>query len=132
MKTVLGIVFSAILLAGASCTSTSRNAAVLDESLGLGWLTTRLQDEGVYIVDEGDPNPTITSNESSRLILNNQEVLDVYDFDRSDRARTVATEFAGVNHGSDVYLKGDLVVVRYSRKDTGLNQVLHDLLGRTL
>jgi hypothetical protein len=124
-----GILVLQLVMSG--CAGTSR-VADANEPTDIRWLTNRLQDEGVYVVERGSPNPTIASDKSSRLVLNQREVLDVYDFGKSDRAQTVATEFAAFNPQNDVFLKDSLVIIRYSRRDTGLNQVLYQLLGAAI
>jgi len=127
----LGAAFLVLQLVLTGCAGTSK-VADANEPTDIRWLTNRLHDEGVFVVERGSPNPTIASDKSSRLVLNQREVLDVYEFGQPDRARIMATDFAAYNPQNDVFLKDSLVVVRYSRRDTGLNQVLYQLLGAAI
>ena len=134
----LVLVLFQILVAGCASTGdVAENGKVADkekisekeEPADIRWLTSQLHDEGVFVVERGSPNPAISSDKSSRLILNQREVLDVFNFDSLERARIIATEFASHYPQNDVYRKDSLVVVRYSRRDTGLNHLLFKLLG---
>ena len=124
---------SAIVLIGITgCASTSEGIVDENARKDIRWLTDQLQSEGVFTVERGYPNPTIPADNSSRIYLNGREAIDVYGFEGEERARLVATEYAGMNPENDVFLKDSLVIVRYSRRDTGLNGVLYQLLGAAL
>ncbi len=136
MKTTKSIGFALMLIlvmSGVSACTSSKNLAEQDrKTTDIAWLTKSLQDEGVFIVERGSPNLSISAATSSRLYLNDREVLDVYVFDRVGDAMSNAYTLANMNPGRDVYRKESLVVVRYSSRDTGLNQTLFQLLGVAL
>ncbi len=114
------------------CSSTENGLASNVRKTDIAWLTTELQNDGVFVRERGNAGRFIPSTTSSRLVLDGQEILDVYEFSEYAYAADQAYQFAEQNPGSDVYLKQAIVVVRYSRRDTGLSQTLNSLLGRTL
>lgn len=136
MKKTRSIVFTIILIlaiSGISACSTSKNVAEDDsKTRDIAWLTKSLQNEGVYITERGFPNLSIPSVASSRLVLNDRDILDVYRFDRIGEAMSNAYTIANMNPHRDVYRKESLVVIRYSNRDSGLSQTLFQLLGHTL
>lgn len=125
---LLGTAFLVLQLVLTGCAGTSK-VADANEPTDIRWLTNRLHDEGVFVVERGSANPAVAAARSSRLVLNQRDVLDVYEFGQPDRARVIATDFAALYPQNDVFLKDTLVVVRYSQRDAGLNQVLYQLLG---
>ena len=138
MKKLIGYATMLIFLASGVSACTSAKNIAGDQAEGestttdIAWLTKSLQDEGVIITERGFPNLSIQAISSSRLYLNDREVLDVYGFEKIGDAMSNAYTLANKNPGRDVYLKDSLVVVRYSNRDTGLNQTLFQLLGVAL
>ncbi|MFT5144408.1 MAG: hypothetical protein ACI80V_000598 [Rhodothermales bacterium] len=116
-----------VLLAG--CTSLNTQSAPDGD---LSWLIRSLQDEGVFILERPHGGSVAPATSSVRLILNGQESLEVYEFDRLEEAETTARQWSYQLTGKDVYLREQLVVVRNSRRDTGLSGTLHKLLGSTI
>lgn len=95
-------------------------------------LETALQDEGVFVMPRSGANPGIPADQSSRLVLNSSEVLNVFEFDSSRRASDQAHSFAGSNPRNEVYLKDRVVAIRQGRGDTGLSATLRTILGEAL
>jgi len=130
MVLAAGLGFGSLGIAG--CSSTQNGLASNSRKTDISWLTTELQNEGVFVRERGDARRFIPSTTSRRLILDGREILDVYEFSEYGYAADQAYQFAERNPEADVYLKKAIVVVRYSRRDTGLSQTLNSLLGRTL
>ncbi len=120
----------AVVLAG--CATTNLAPSTDEEGVDLGWFTISLQDEGVFVTEEGSANLTFPALTSRRLVLNNRDVVDVYLFRNEETARDRAHAFAGLYPRTDVYLKGELVVVRFTERDSGLSLTFFELLGTTL
>ncbi|MCH8245490.1 MAG: hypothetical protein IH951_03680 [Bacteroidetes bacterium] len=125
------------VMSGVSACTSAKNVASDQaeeerQTTDIAWLTKSLQDEGVFITERGFPNLSIAAISSSRLYLNDREVLDVYGFEKIGDAMSNAYTLANKNPGRDVFLKESLVVVRYSNRDTGLSQTLFELLGVAL
>ncbi len=138
MKKLIGYATMLIFLAsGVSACTSAKNIAgdqaeEESQTTDIAWLTKSLQDEGVFITERGFPNLSIQAISSSRLYLNDREVLDVYGFEKIGDAMSNAYTLANKNPGRDVFLKESLVVVRYSNRDTGLSQTLFEILGVAL
>ncbi|GMQ80710.1 MAG: hypothetical protein BMS9Abin05_0138 [Rhodothermia bacterium] len=146
MKSTRSIGFALMLIlatSGVSACTSSKDLASKDlasksvsaedsKATDIAWLTKSLQKEGVFITERGFPNLSVSAVTSSRLYLNNREILDVYGFDRVGDAKSNAYTLANMNPQLDVYRKESLVVVRYSNRDSGLNQILFQLLGVAL
>ncbi len=98
----------------------------------ISWLEQKLQKRGVFISPTGPADLGVPATSSTRLVLDGREILSVYEFDDSDLASGQAYKFYNSNPADDVYLKESLVVVRRSRRDTGLSQTLRDILGEAL
>ena len=120
----------AVVLAG--CATTNVAPSTDQEGVDLGWFTISLQDEGVFVTEEGPANLRFPAQTSRRLVLNNRDVVDVYLFRNEETARARAHEFAGLYFRTDVYLKDALVVVRYTDRDSGLSLTLFELMGITV
>ena len=114
------------------CSSTKDLASENAGSPDITWLATSLQDEGVFIRERGSANLNIPAFESTRFVLNDREILDVYEFERIEDASSNAYTLANTNPGWKKYKKESLVVVRFSRQNSGLTQTLFKLLGVTL
>jgi len=125
-----------IMLAGcASSANVSNDADAVtntDAIKNISWLEGALQKEGVFVSPQGSADLGIAATSSSRLVLDGREALSVYLFDDLELASSEAYEFSNTNVGKDVYLKDALVVVRSSRRDTGLSQTLREILGDAL
>ena len=121
-----------VLLLVGGCATTNVATPTDEDRVDLGWFMTSLQDEGVYVTEEGLGNLTFPAETSRRLILNNRDVVDVFVFRNEEMARSKAHTFAGFYSRSDVYHKDELVVVRYTERDSGLSMTLFELLGTTL
>jgi len=74
----------------------------------------------------------IPADQSSRLILNSGEVLNVFEFVSADKASEQARLLSGTYARSEVYLKDRVVAVRQGRGDTGLSATLRNILGEAL
>ncbi len=120
----------AVVLAG--CATTNLAPPTDEEGVDLGWFTISLQDEGVFVTEEGLANLTFPAQTSRRLVLNNRDVVDVYLFRNEETARARAHEFAGLYFRTVVYLKDALVVVRYTERDSGLSLTLFELMVPTV
>ena len=121
----------ALLLVG-GCATTNVATPTDEDRVDLGWLTQNLQDEGVYVTEQGLGNLSIPAQTSRRMVLNDRDVIDVFLFRNEETAQSRAYTFAGLYPRSDVYLKDELVVVRYTERDSGLSMRLFELLGTTL
>ena len=121
-----------VLLLVGGCATTNVATPTDEDRVDLGWLTHSLQDEGVFVTEEGIANLTVPAQTSRRLVLNDRDVVDVYLFRHEEVARDKAHTFAGLYPRTDVYLKDELVVVRYTERDSGLSLTLFELLGTTL
>jgi len=95
-------------------------------------LETALQDEGVFVMPRGSANLGIPADQSSRLVLDSREVLNVFEFESARQAVDQARNFAGSHPGNDVYQKDLVVAVREGPGDTGLSATLRRILGETL
>lgn len=115
-----------------ACTTTRHNTSEAGETSTVVWLADGLQKQGVFVKEQGEAALDVPAETSQRLVLNGQEVVDVYAFASEDRAWNEARQFAGLYPQNDVYIKDALVVVRYTTHDTGLSLTLFDLLGTTL
>lgn len=132
-NTALRIVLGTMLIAGlAGCASTYQNAENEEELTGIRWLTSNLQSEGIAVVEHGSADLRFPAESSSRLVLIGRDVVDVYTFYERFTAADKAFEFAGRNPQNDVYLRGNLVVIRQTERDTGIRLTLHELLGKAL
>ena len=116
----------------AGCATTHVATPTDEERVDLGWFTHSLQDEGVFITEAGLATLSVPAQTSRRLVLNDRDVVDVYLFHDEDVARDKAYTFAGLYPRTDVYVKDELVVVRYTERDSGLSLTLFELLGTTL
>lgn len=103
-----------------------------DSTFTISALEIALQDEGVFVMPRGSANLAIPADQSSRLVLDSREVLNVFEFESAQQARDQARSFAGAHPGNDVYQKDLVVAVRESPGDTGLNATLRRILGETL
>lgn len=103
-----------------------------DSAFSISALEKALQDEGVFVMPRGGANPGLPADQSSRLILNSSEVLNVFEFASVRRASDQAHSFAGSHPRNQVYLKDRVVAVREGRGDTGLSATLRDILGEAL
>ncbi len=130
---ILRILFALLLVAGlAGCATTNVATPTDEDRADLGWFTISLQDEGVYVTEEGVADLSIQALSSRRLVLNNRDVVDVYLFRNQETARDQAHTFAGLYPRTDVYLKDELVVVRFTERGSGLSLTFFELLGTTL
>ncbi len=130
---IIRILFALLLVAGlAGCATTNVATPTDEDRADLGWFTLSLQDEGVYVTEEGVADLSIQAQSSRRLVLNNRDVVDVYLFRNEETARARAHEFAGLYFRTDVYVKDALVVVRYTERDSGLSLTLFELMGITV
>ena len=124
-----------LLLAGmmlSACSSTRSSAVNEETAIDITWLTKTLQEAGVFVSERGSPDLAIPALSSSRILLDGREILDVFYFERRDKAQAIAYEMANMNPAQDVYLRKSLVVVRSSVGDTGLALTIHNLLGKAL
>ena len=122
---VIGMVF---LVQGCASAQNVSNSS----TDGISQLEISLQEQGIFVLPRGPANLDIPAEQSSRLVLDSQEVLNVFEFESDRRASGQAHAFAGAHPGHDVYLKGRLVAVRQSSGDTGLAQTLRSILGEAL
>lgn len=103
-----------------------------DSTFSISSLENALQEEGVFVMPRGPANLDIQADQSSRLILDSSEVLNVFQFTSAEQAQRQAHAFAGANPRHDVYFKERLVAVRHTSGGTGLNSTLRRILGEAL
>lgn len=103
-----------------------------DSGFDITALETALQDEGVFVMPRDGFNPAVPADESSRLILNSSEVLNVFEFTTAGKATEQARIISGTYAGNEVYLKDRIVAVRQGPGDTGLSATLRSILGEAL
>jgi len=132
LKLALQTLAVSLVLTGCVSTANVSNEADLDNAGKIVWLENALQKEGVFVTPKGAADLNVPAVSSALLILDGKEVLSVYEFDDLELASSEAYEFSNVHADRDVYLKDDLVVVRTSRRDTGLSQTLREIMGNAL
>ena len=126
------IIAVAISISGCASTMDVSDDTDISTVTNISWLEKRLQEKGVFISPDGPADLDVPAMSSTRLVLDGREILSVYEFDDLDLAWGQAYKFYNSNPADDVYLKESLVVVRRSRRDTGLSQTLRDILGEAL
>ena len=125
----LALFFLAIhLLTGCATAQSVSN----DSTFSISQLESELQKEGVFVMPRGPANLDIPADQSSQLILNSSEVLNVFEFGSAEQAHRHAYAFVGAHPRHDVYYKDTVVAVRQSSRDTGLNSTLRHILGEAL
>lgn len=103
-----------------------------DSQTDTTWLIHNLEDEGIAIEGRGSASLDLRTVASTRMVLNNHDVVDIYEFDTTTLALENAQILQGSDARRDVYILNELVVVHYGRAGSGVKSVLNDLLGRTL
>lgn len=103
-----------------------------DSTFSISTLEVALQEEGVFVMPRGPANLDIPADQSSRLVLNSSEVLNVFEFDSAEQAHKHAHAFAGAHPRHDVYYRETIVAVRQTSGDTGLSSTLRHILGEAL
>lgn len=117
-----------VLLTGCA----SAQSVSSDSTFSISALETALQEEGVFVMPRGPANLDIPADQSSRLVLNSSEVLNVFEFDSIEQAQKHAFAFAGAHPRHDVYHKQTIVAVRQTSGATGLSNTLRRILGEAL
>lgn len=111
---------------------TTAHSVSNDSTFSISQLESELQNEGVFVMPRGPANLDIPADQSSRLILNSTEVLNVFEFDSAEQARKHARAIAGAHPRHDVYYRETIVALRQTSRDTGLSSTLRHILGEAL
>jgi len=134
LSLVIAMVVS-IGLAGCGTTEMATGdmeTAEADTEPDISWLTKELTGEGVFVQSRGSAGFELRAQETSRLIINSQDIIDAYHYATAREASEEAIEFATAYPSLDVYQRQGLVVIRYTDRAHGLAETFADIMGGTV
>lgn len=131
-KQMKSLLFVILVITGLTGCSQLKDTSADHPTEDTSWLIHGLEDRGIAIEGGGTASLRVSAESSMRMVLNQNELVDVYEFEDADAAMQEAQVLLGASPNREVYVKDKLVVVHHKRAGSGLSAVLNELLGRTI
>ncbi|NND70844.1 MAG: hypothetical protein HKN43_04640 [Rhodothermales bacterium] len=127
---ILILAVLAVSIGSLGC-SGSKQAAD-DAAYDISWFVAQMEDSGVSLSTRGAPANSGRAVSSSRLILNNLDVVDIYEFADESVAYEEGLKLLALRGHRDVYVKSSLLIVHIGRDGSGVRPILFETLGKAL
>jgi len=132
-NTFFRVILMSVLLVGVSACSSSKGSLAEKGKVGeISWLSQQFQDDGIFVVERGEPEINFAASLSRRFLLNGREYVDAYVFADRDKAESQAVIYAGYNPHGAVYVHDKMVVIRYTDDMSEISSSLYKHLGSTV
>ena len=110
----------------------SGSRTVAEDGNDISWFIAQIEDSGLSLSTRGAPAGRSRAVSSSRLILNNLDIVDIYEFSEASTALEEGMSLLALRGHRDVYVKDKLLVVHVGRDGSSVRPVLFETLGPAL